>query len=94
MPPLQSSPVKAAMTVLADHFNKLRTDLLWTHDHSSGKGDTVDHAELADTGPMGGVFHDHSDINTHLIGNTGPPFVDYPGWDRRVHGIDGMWQGL
>ena len=63
---LQSSKVAAGMRVLASHFNNLWDDLISNHDHSSGKGGTVDHANLADSGPMSGFTYDHGDIDDHI----------------------------
>jgi hypothetical protein len=62
---LVSSKVAAGMTILADHFNKLWTDLTANHDHSSGQGGTVGHDDLAD-GAISGTTYDHSDIDSHI----------------------------
>lgn len=83
--PLQSSKVAAGIKILADHFNALWTDLVVNHDHSSGMGGTVDHADLSESGSMGGISKDHSDIDTHIEG-TGS-ITDTPGGPQGVHGL-------
>lgn len=62
---LVSSVVAAGQKILADHFNKLRQDLIG-HAHGSGEGGTIDHADLGETGPMSGRTYDHEDIDTHI----------------------------
>jgi hypothetical protein len=84
---LVSSKVAAGMTILADHFNKLWTDLTANHDHSSGQGGTIDHADLNDTGDMSGFDHNHTDIETHLSGGGVGDEIDNPGGNRGVHGL-------
>ena len=73
---LVSSAVSAGQKVLADHFNKLRQDLL-NHAHGGGEGGTVDHADLGETGPMLGRTYDHSDIDAHID-------------SEHVHGLPGV----
>jgi len=84
---LVSSKVAAGMKVLADHFNKLREDLLTNHDHSSGKGGTVDHGDLAD-GVISGTALDHEHINLHVQGSASAAAPDNPGGDQGVHGLN------
>lgn len=84
---LVSSKVAAGMTILADHFNKLWTDLTANHDHSTGQGGTVDHADLADTGDMSGFAHNHTDIEVHLSGGGVGDEIDNPGGSQGVHGL-------
>lgn len=83
---LVSSKVAAGITILADHINKIIDDLKTNHTHATGEGGQVDHANLADSGPMIGVYHDHDDIETHMNGSTGS-FDDTPGGDKGVHGL-------
>ena len=87
--PLVSSKVAAGTEILADHFNKLRADLLTNHDHSAGKGGTVDHKDLAETDAMSGMDHEHGDIDVHLgqAAGPGPTAIDNPGGDKGVHGL-------
>lgn len=84
---ITSSKVAAGMTILADQFNKLWADLTANHDHSSGQGGTVDHANLADTGDMSGFTHNHDDLEVHLNGSGDGSQVDNPGGDMGVHGL-------
>jgi hypothetical protein len=84
---LVSSKVAAGMTILADHFNKLWADLTANHDHSSGQGGTIDHADLNDTGDMSGFNHNHTDLETHLSGGGVGDEIDNPGGSRGVHGL-------
>lgn len=85
--PLTSSKVAAGTEILADHVNKLREDMLTNHDHSSGKGGTIDHSDLAETDEMAGMGHQHGDIDVHLLGSgPGPNSIDNPGGDQGVHG--------
>lgn len=83
---LQSSKVAAGVTILADHINKLWTDLVANHDHSSGKGGTVDHSDLSESAAMSGVSHTHGNIETHMNGVSGS-FGDNPGGSLGVHGL-------
>lgn len=84
---LVSSKIAAGVKVLADTLNKLRTDLLFNHDHSgSGHGAVVDHGDLADTSYMTGTYHDHDDIEMHMNG-TDASFDDTPGGAKGVHGL-------
>ncbi len=83
---LVSSKVAAGMKVLADHFNKLREDLLTNHDHSSGKGGTVNHGDLSD-GIISGTGVNHEHINLHIQGTETDPAPDTPGGDQGVHGL-------
>jgi len=86
--PLVSSKVAAGIEILADHFNKLREDLLTNHDHSAGKGGTVDHKDLSESDEMSGMTHQHNDIEVHLQGDgPGPNAIDNPGADQGVHGL-------
>jgi hypothetical protein len=62
---LVSSKVAAGMTILADHFNKLWTDLTQNHNHSAGQGGTVDHGDLAD-GVITGTTYSHTNIRDHI----------------------------
>lgn len=73
---LVSSKVAAGMTILADHFNKLWTDLTANHDHSSGQGGTVDHADLAETGVMSGRTNTHTMIDAHIAAADGVHDLD------------------
>lgn len=85
---LQSSKVAAGIDILADHFNKLREDLTSNHDHSSGKGGTIDHKDLAETDDMSGMGHRHDDLDVHLVGDgPGPNSIDNPGGSEGVHGL-------
>jgi hypothetical protein len=63
---LQSSKVAAGMRVLADHFNKLWDDMITNHDHSTGKGAVINHANLSDSGAMSGFDYGHTDIDAHI----------------------------
>lgn len=82
---IESSKAAPGTTILASLFNKLRNDVLKNHDHSSGQG-TVDHADLADSGPMSSVYHDHGNIETHMNGSDGS-FDDSGGGEQGVHGL-------
>lgn len=82
---LVSSRVAAGIAVLHTHINNLWTDLVYNHDHSSGKGGQVDHGELAETSEISGMNHTHSNIETHMNGSTGS-FSDVGGGDQGVHG--------
>ncbi len=85
---LVSSKVAAGMTILADHFNKLWSDLTANHDHSSGQGGTVDHVNLADSGNMSGFNHNHTDLEIHILGSgPGGNEIDAIGGDMGVHGL-------
>lgn len=68
---LQSSKVAAGIKILAAHFNALWTDLVVNHDHSTGMGGTVDHADLSESGAMGGITYAHSDIDDHIDAGQG-----------------------
>jgi hypothetical protein len=72
---LQSSKVAAGIKILADHFNALWTDLVVNHDHSSGMGGTVGHADLSD-GAIGGTTYEHSEIDTHIDAGQGVHDLD------------------
>lgn len=86
--PLAASKVTTDEDVQSAHINALIEDIRTNHDHADGKGATVDHADLVDTGPMYALNHDHGDIETHMNGSTGS-FSDNPGGDRGVHGLEG-----
>jgi len=79
---LVSSFVAAGQKILADHFNKLRQDLV-NHGHGSGEGGTIDHADLGETGPMSGRTYDHEDIDDHIDATDNihglPGGVKFPG---------------
>jgi len=81
---LVSSKVAAGMTILADHFNKLREDLTTHHDHTAGQGGTVAHSSLSD-GVISGTALTHDAINTHVQGANTDAAPDSPGGDQGVH---------
>jgi hypothetical protein len=83
---LVSSKVAAGITILADQFNKLWTDLTQNHDHSTGQGGTVDHKDLSESGVMSGVYHTHANIENHMNGLAGS-YGDAGGGDAGVHGL-------
>lgn len=87
---LVSSKLAAGMTILADHFNKLRDDLLSNHDHDGAEGAKVDHINLLEDqgGNMSGMGHRHQDIEYHLNGGgPGANNIDNPGGSQGVHGL-------
>lgn len=77
---LQSSKVAAGQKVLAEHHNKMWDDITANHDHYSGRGGTVDHADLANKGAK-----THADIDTHIKGSGS--ITDNPGGNKGVHGL-------
>jgi len=62
---LVSSAVAAGQKILADHFNKLRQDLL-NHSHGGGEGGTIDHADLGESGPLNQGGYTHAQIDSHI----------------------------
>lgn len=88
---LVSSKVATGAKILADHINKLWTDMTQNHDHDGDTtGAKVDHLNLLEsqTGNMSGMNHRHQDLEYHLLGGgPGANEIDNPGGDRGVHGL-------
>lgn len=68
--PLVSSPVADAQVATAAQYNNLRTDLVTNHDHSSGMGAAVSHADLGD-GAISGTTYTHAQIDSHIDAGQG-----------------------
>jgi len=83
---ITSSPVVAGELITAAKFNAIWNDLTQAggHDHD-GEGGAIDHASLGETGAISGLYHTHSNIETHMNGSE-EAFDDSPGYDRGVHG--------
>jgi hypothetical protein len=73
-------------TIVAQHHNDLRDDLVDNHTHEAGLGGAIDHKDLAETGVMADRSKSHQDIDTHITGKqaTGE---DSGGGDQGVHGL-------
>lgn len=85
---LTSSKVAAGQTILADHLNKLRDDMLSNHDHDGTYGAQVDHGDLLETSNIGSMGHRHEDIKYHMQGGgPGANNIDNPGGEQGVHGL-------
>lgn len=83
---LVSSKVAAGITILAEHFNKLWTDMTQNHNHSSGQGGTVSHGDLSD-GVVTGTYTSHDVINNHIQADGTEAEPDGYGGARGVHGL-------